>query len=214
MEHDGGIDYSRYTLAELHEALAGIRREAFPLNHAKLIAELESRREVTSVAPLGLAPTPADSDPLASRGSRLGAYLVDGLIAVAVICPIMYFLGFWQLAVDAARSHSEVPLGLLLQMQALGFLLFVVLQGYPLARDGQTWGKKGLGIKIVDMAGNKPSLARLLLRYGSRLLVSWIPVVGQWLVLIDDCAIFGAQKRCGHDYVAGTRVVRAGLALG
>ena len=36
MRDDGKIDYSRYTLLELEEALAGINREMYPKNYANL----------------------------------------------------------------------------------------------------------------------------------------------------------------------------------
>lgn len=39
--HDGDIDYSRYTLLELEEALAGINRHKYPRNFAKLALAYE-----------------------------------------------------------------------------------------------------------------------------------------------------------------------------
>jgi hypothetical protein len=40
---DGDIDYSRYTLQEMEEAFAGIKRDAYPLNYANLSSVYELR---------------------------------------------------------------------------------------------------------------------------------------------------------------------------
>ena len=50
---DGDIDYSRYTDRELHEALAGVRRDLYPQNHAHIVlalAVLETCADVASEA--------------------------------------------------------------------------------------------------------------------------------------------------------------------
>jgi hypothetical protein len=44
-DEDGEIDYSRYTARELHEALAGIRREEYPKNYANILAALSAVTE-------------------------------------------------------------------------------------------------------------------------------------------------------------------------
>jgi hypothetical protein len=38
--------------------------------------------------------------------------------------------------------------------------------------------------------------------------LQYIPVAGPFLSLIDSGFIFSKQKRCAHDYVAGTMVVK------
>ena len=40
--------------------------------------------------------------------------------------------------------------------------------------------------------------------------VSMIPLVGVLLVWVDILMIFRRDRRCAHDLVAGTRVVKAG----
>lgn len=94
---------------------------------------------------------------------------------------------------------------------AVGFAVFVVVQGFPLHHYGQTWGKRILGIRIVDLDGAKPPLGRLLTRrYVPIQVANLIPVVGPLLVLVDTLMIFRADRRCAHDLIAGTRVVKAG----
>jgi uncharacterized RDD family membrane protein YckC len=76
--------------------------------------------------------------------------------------------------------------------------------------SGQTWGKKWLKVKIVDLQGRKPHFARLLfLRYAPTRIVAITPIAGPWIALVDDLLIFREDKRCIHDHLAGTRVVVA-----
>ncbi len=44
MAMDGDNDYSGYTREQLHEALERIQKDRFPINHERLIAEIEKRR--------------------------------------------------------------------------------------------------------------------------------------------------------------------------
>ena len=92
----------------------------------------------------------------------------------------------------------------------LGFVVFVVVQGYPLSESGQTWGKKLLKLKIVDLEGRKPDFVRLLgLRYLLGLAIYQVPILGPIYSIVDVLFIFREDKRCIHDHLAGTRVVIA-----
>ncbi|UKE68407.1 RDD family protein [Xanthomonas cerealis pv. cerealis] len=76
------------------------------------------------------------------------------------------------------------------------------------ARTGQTWGKKLLSIRIVDLHGEPPPLWRLIvLRYLPTQLLSLVPVAGNVYALLDALFIFRHDKRCLHDIIAGTQVV-------
>jgi hypothetical protein len=99
---------------------------------------------------------------LADRGQRFGAALLDGILGLAVVLPIMFFLGTW----DYVRQGQQLPRLLAVATVALGFLGFVLLHGYYLKIGGQTIGKKIVGIRIVDLDNNVPPLAKVLgLRY-------------------------------------------------
>ena len=92
----------------------------------------------------------------------------------------------------------------------IGFTVMVAIQGYPLAQSGQTWGKKLLKLKIVNLDGSQPDFLRLVgLRYGSTQLISLVPFVGGLYGLVDSLFIFREDRRCLHDLIAGTRVVVA-----
>jgi len=208
---DGDIDYSRYTERELREALAGIRRDLYPKNHANILKALgvqATRIEASSGVAEGMPEPTVAGMRLGSRGARLGAAFIDGLIIAAIVFPIEYAAGFWQVLMDATRNHELVPLGTLLPWLAFGVGVFALVQGYPLVKDGQTWGKKLLSIKIVDGLGRKPSIGQLSARCGVAMLVGLIPFVGRLASIVDSCLIFRADKRCGHDLVAGTHVVQ------
>lgn len=160
--------------------------------------------DVASLSVAGLDP--------ADRALRLVAALIDGVIAMVLIVPLMFMGGFWEAAFEAGRSggFGLMPLGTTVMWAVIGFVLFVLIQGYPLQMTGQTWGKKLLSLKIVDLQGNKPSLADLLLkRYLPTHVIGQVPCVGLIYVLVDSLMIFRADQRCLHDLIAGTRVVKA-----
>jgi len=143
---------------------------------------------------------------LAGRGERLGAAFIDGLILLAILMPAMIMSGYFS----GIMKGVQPGIGMQALWMLIGFALFVAIQGYPLAQNGQTWGKKLLKLKIVDLRGNKPEFVRMLgLRYGTTQLATLIPVVGSLYGLVDALFIFRADKRCLHDLIAGTRVVAA-----
>ncbi|MBI2379936.1 MAG: RDD family protein [Gammaproteobacteria bacterium] len=141
---------------------------------------------------------------LADRGTRLGAAIIDGLIMMALVLPVMYVSGYFALAMAGEQPSLATQLG----WSLLGFTAFVLVQGKFLAQSGQTIGKKLLKIRIVTLEGDKPEFKKLVgLRYLVPQLIAAIPLVGPVFGLANVLAIFGAERRCIHDYIAGTRVV-------
>ena len=157
------------------------------------------------------APEAVVADPvldlrLGGRGERLGAAFIDGIISIVLVLPAMFFMGVFAYAMRG----EDPPLWLNLGSSAVGFLIFVLVQGYPLKQWGQTWGKRLLKLKIVDLAGNKPEFWRMIgLRYGVGQVVMLLPFISFFYALVDALFIFRADKRCVHDHIAGTRVVIA-----
>ncbi len=149
---------------------------------------------------------------LADRWLRLAAVLIDGFIGLVVVVPLMFAGGYWEAAFEAGRAGGLgfMPLGTTLLWAAIGFGLFALIQGYPLHASGQTWGKKLLSIRIVDLQGNKPALTDLLIkRYLPTQAIANVPCLGFIYVLVDSLMIFRQDQRCLHDLIAGTRVVKA-----
>src|SRR5262245_55510932 len=144
--------------------------------------------------------------PLASRLARLGATIVDVIIALAIGLPIGFATGYLQRAMEQSASLGEMMVH-----GAGGMILFLLLHGYFLATRGQTIGKMAVGVRIVDYnSGQLLSFGKLIgLRYVPVWLVSAIPFVGGCLGLVDILFIFGNERRCVHDLIAGTKVVEA-----
>jgi uncharacterized RDD family membrane protein YckC len=150
---------------------------------------------------------PADSIEanLAGRGQRLGASLLDMLIGLVYGVPLVLALGMWEYM----KAGKTPPPSLTFLSTALGFAFFVLIHGYFLKKTGQTIGKKIVGIRIADLDGDVPSFGKLLaLRYLPTSLVLLIPGLGGMLPAIDVLFIFRSDRRCVHDLIAGTQVLR------
>ncbi len=144
---------------------------------------------------------------LASLSERLLGAILDGLIMLALILPIMFMGGYFQ----AAMSGQMPGIGTQLLYTLIGFAVFCVVQAYPLSQTGQTWGKRVMKTRIVDLSGAQPSLTTLLARrYLPVQVAAAVPILGNVLVLVDSLLIFRADRRCGHDLIAGTRVIKTG----
>jgi len=143
---------------------------------------------------------------LAGRWTRFAASFVDGIIGLCYGMPILFALGYW----DYLATRQQPPFLLTAGAAVIGFVGFVLVHGYLLKTNGQTVGKKLLEIRIVDLDGNVPDFAKMiLLRYLPITLATLIPVIGSFLSTIDVLFIFGAERRCIHDLLAGTKVVIA-----
>ena len=142
---------------------------------------------------------------LASRWSRLGGAIIDAVIGMAVGFPIMYLTGAWEKAMAGSLPILDTII-----LGVYGFVMFALLHGYFLKNQGQTIGKKLVGIKIVSVDTKKILTLNKVLayRYLPVSVVTNIPVVGQFLALVDIFFIFGKNRRCVHDFIAGTRVIK------
>lgn len=143
---------------------------------------------------------------LAGRGARLGAVVIDGLIQGAVY----YTLAFVFIKVLLPDPKGGDGFGAVALQLAASFALFALINGYLLATQGQTVGKKLLGVRIVRSDGSRASLARLI---GLRYILTWVivlvPLVGVIYALLDSLMIFRESRKCLHDNIADTIVVRA-----
>lgn len=142
----------------------------------------------------------------ASRLARLGARIVDTVIALAITVPVMSATNYWQRAFEQQVGLQEVLL-----YAAGGFAAYLLLHGYFLATRGQTLGKMLLGVRIVDYhTGQLVNVVKLIVMRDLAIgLVSMVPYVGGCVGLVDILFIFGQDRRCLHDMIAGTEVVKA-----
>ncbi len=144
-------------------------------------------------------------DDLASRWARFGASLIDTIVLILPPAVLMYGTDYWDRAIEQEITAQEQAISFLI---GIGF--YLIVNGYLLARRGQTIGKFTLGIRIVSHENNQLlALWKIIgLRYMPRSLLAVVPVVGQFLTLIDLLFIFRKDKRCIHDFIAGTKVIK------
>lgn len=144
---------------------------------------------------------------LAGRGTRLGAAIIDSLIGLIFTIPFIIFAG--PTLGYSFGQQTQPGLTYIIVSSIYGFFIFTLIHGYFLQRNGQTIGKKLLGIKIVMKTDTPASLGRILgLRYLPISLVPIIPVIGMFIPLLDILFIFRKDRRCLHDFVASTRVIK------
>ncbi len=148
---------------------------------------------------------PAGESVLASRWARLGASIVDGLILVLILLPVMYLVGIF----DTFAAGEEPGFLLMLGMNILTIIVFALINGKLLIHHGQTIAKRLFAIKIVSMDDNQAGSTALLKRYGFSMLVTQIPLIGSLIGLVNVLFIFSSSKRCLHDLIANTKVVKA-----
>ena len=150
------------------------------------------------------APTEATFD-LASRGSRLLAAILDSILATLFMAPAVIALGVF----DGFPNIEPVSRTLQLQLAVAGFAGYLLLHSYLLYTQSQTVGKWLVGVRIVGLDGSRASFGVIVgLRVLPVSIASQIPLIGQLLTLIDVLFIFGADRRCLHDRIAETVVVR------
>jgi uncharacterized RDD family membrane protein YckC len=155
---------------------------------------------------------------MASRGSRLGAALLDGLIAFLAGIPILIALGSNLAAIGASGATDTTAITMAILQNARGglavsgllWLGLIAVTIVLVHRNAQTLGKKMVGIKVVRSDGSRATLGRIFwLRNVVNLLPSLIPIVGNLYGLIDSLFIFSDKRQCLHDKIADTIVIRA-----
>jgi len=138
---------------------------------------------------------------VASRWLRLGGAFVDGIIVSAFSIPLMFLIGAW--------GKTSLPYWMTLVSVCGNSLFFTLINVYFLHKDGQTLGKKVAGTRIVGLDNEKLSVKDILLkRYLPQWAVTLVPFSYGILGLIDALFIFGSERRCIHDLIAGTKVIR------
>jgi uncharacterized RDD family membrane protein YckC len=145
---------------------------------------------------------------LAGRGERFGAFILDGIIgAVLVGAPLFIGADFNAMAAqDYKNAFSSTGMGL----AGLGSLLLLVITVYLVYKNGQTIGKKLVGIKVVRSDFSRASFSRIFwLRNVVNAIPGAIPLLGNLYALIDHLFIFGERRQCLHDKIASTVVVKA-----
>jgi uncharacterized RDD family membrane protein YckC len=143
---------------------------------------------------------------LAGRWARLGASLLDGLLVGVVTVVLSLPFVDWGEQFDASANSGPLYAGDLtinLISFTVGFLYYWLMH----ARDGQTLGKKALGIRVVrEQDGGAIGSGTAAWRYGVQILLALPCGLGS---LLDALWIFFDQrKQTLHDKAAHTLVVK------
>ncbi len=175
--------------------------------------------------PAHTAPAAPEEFMLAGRGTRLGAVLLDGLVNLVATGPGLVWLVLTLVAlsgqgalpnVESGSPDPETILNLVPQLAGpllavlVPLLVLVIMQVWLLTTRGQTLGKMWLKIRIVRTDGSPPGFVHaILLRSLVMQLIGMVPIVGGLVTVVDPLLIFREDRRCMHDLIAGTNVIKA-----
>ena len=124
---------------------------------------------------------------------RVWAYTIDSLIVFVVTIPV---LAVYLLAIDPPATEATVG-----AMQGLGLLVgWVYWAGLESSEHRATWGKRALGLAVVDENGERIGFGQASGRFWGKLL-SAVVLVGLLL------PAFRRDRRALHDLLASTFVV-------
>jgi uncharacterized RDD family membrane protein YckC len=157
---------------------------------------------------------------LAGRGTRLAGAIIDQAIAAVCVLPGVLMMGPAFMEIMLAAGRGEEPTfedfnaaGFLFGafVAFLGWLAQLSVQIWMLSTRGQSIAKRLLNIRIVMFQDNgQPGFVHAwLLRNFVPAIISFVPYLGFIFVIVNACFIFGEQRRCIHDHIAGTKVVKA-----
>jgi uncharacterized RDD family membrane protein YckC len=152
---------------------------------------------------------PSAGAELAGRGTRLGATILDSIIFMcAVYAPLFIFGGRPVVSETNPGEVDWSPLfgGAGAVVAVIGLLVWGYFTYKFVAANGQSIAKKLLGIKVVRSDGSPASVGRIFwLRNIVNGVLGIIPLYG----LVDVLLIFGEQRKCIHDKIADTIVIKA-----
>lgn len=161
---------------------------------------------------------------LAERGARLLAASIDQLVMVVLTLPML--LGaiptraelaplerdpeLFDIEQLAGQIVSDMFTGAGFKITVIALLAWAVVMAWLVATRSQSIGKCVVGIKVVRTDGSPASFARIfLLRNVVSFLPTFLPYVGWlYLLVIDPVLIYQESRRCIHDLIADTIVIR------
>ena len=173
-------------------------------------------------APYPYAGLPVASDrqwPLAGWGSRVGAFLIDALVACIGLIPVFVGLGLMAAGAPSATQVDQVT-GELTATGAngglVGFGVLLMVLGYVLClgiqiwnrcvkqgRTGQSVGKKALGLYLVgERTGDPIGAGMAFLREIAHVLDGFFYLGYLW-------PLWDAKRQAFADKLVGTLVARA-----
>ena len=144
---------------------------------------------------MGKAQTPDTSDlPVADRGRRLLAFVVDG--------PVVWAMSFVVSLIWAALDPSGFDATIARHDKGFAILLFGIYVIPCWAIAGTSLGKWLLGLKLVGPRQQPPGVLRAFVRF--LVMAALSPLLGLpwWTVLVRR------DRRGIHDLLAGTQLIQ------
>ena len=133
---------------------------------------------------------------LATLGDRILGRIIDGLIIVGYVIIIFAIIGFGNLG-DFINNNEWII-----------FLLIIPYAFYDLMSEillnGQSAGKKMMGIRIISLDGNQPTISQYLIRWLFRI-VDFTFTGG---LLATICTAASQKHQRLGDMIAGTTLVK------
>ena len=199
------------------------------MNAAAGTIDLANKRQRTLITPEGIA-VPVT---IASRGSRLGALVLDftiiflGLLIIQIVL-VLVAGGLFEEAVDAAEESISGAAEFLFILLIL--IIFLARYGYFLAMElgprGATLGKRAVGIRVAARGGGRLTPEAVIARNLLRDIELFMPLIfllvapsGEsgsfgiagmiWFLVFMAFPFFNKDALRAGDVIAGTWVVEA-----
>ncbi|MFF9482600.1 RDD family protein [Streptomyces sp. NPDC014733] len=156
----------------------------------------------------GAADPLAGMPPLAGRGRRLVARIIDAIIIGVPMSLIMSSIVGW---VDYT-STSNAETSKQATVSGVTMLVYLVYEGLMLTHRGQTVGKMAMKIRVAMLSnGSVPTTQAGWVRAAVYTLPEIVPCCGFifWLVNVLWCTWDKPYQQCLHDKAAKTVVVSA-----
>ncbi len=142
----------------------------------------------------------------ADLGKRFLGAFIDGFAGLLFLGP-----GYGMVIASGAgnRGGDESMAMIGVGLVVLGGLALLATQLYLIIARSQSIGKWLIGTQVWDYETNEPAgfVKIFLLRGFVNGLIGAIPCIGPIYSLVDILVIFGEERRCLHDQIAGTYVV-------
>jgi uncharacterized RDD family membrane protein YckC len=123
-------------------------------------------------------------------------------ILAAIMIPVLMPAG--------GGEPDPVVLGIVISVMVAATVALLAVNLVLLHRHGQTIAKRWLSIRVVRSDGSHCALLRIIFaRWLPVTVLGAIPLLGYAVSLADALFIFREDRRCLHDLIADTIVVRA-----
>ena len=164
-----------------------------------------SARETKAPKSTPSQPEPVDENNMAGLGARLAAHMLDMLFYW--VGPVVSIIGAISMAGKNKTEETNVIAMTLVLAGIVLTLAVIVVNIVLLASNGQSIGKRLLGIRIVRMDGSPAGFGRIFFLRFFLVHVIMGSVAFGLVPLVDTLMIFRDNRRTLHDEIADTHVV-------